>query len=239
MMSSTQTSLPGATLWHRKCWSCAAEIEEQRLFCDFCGKIQPPAPDPNYFAIFGLPRKLNLDITALERDFYKLSRKLHPDIFARATEREQESSLANSSLLNDAYRTLKNPVSRTEYLLRLEGVAIGEESARDKKQERAPADLLEEVFELNMQLEEMRANQKVGEDDPQLRSDLTAAKVTFDGRMVEANQKLTQLWHAWDQAIDAGDEPRKDALKQQMVALLDRRRYLRNLVRDVNEALEG
>ena len=87
---------------------------------------------------------------------------------ARAAE-EQAWSLRQSSLLNDAYRTLKEPVARTAYLLKLEGVRIEDENSETRdmqtKQNRVPADLLEEVFELNMQLEEMRANLKMGEDD--------------------------------------------------------------------------
>ena len=101
----------------------------------------------------------------LEREFYELSRKLHPDLYARAGQREQEWSLEQSSLLNDAYRTLKDPITRTEYLLRLEGVELEEQSktATEKaratgevKKQMVPPDLLEEVFELNMQLEELR-----------------------------------------------------------------------------------
>ena len=72
--------------------------------------------------MFGLPPKLDLDVQALEKQFYRYSRKLHPDVHARASQQEQEWSLAQASLLNDAYRTLKNPLERTKYLLRLEGV---------------------------------------------------------------------------------------------------------------------
>ena len=96
-------------------------------FCDACGKVQPPAPS-DYFTFFGLPRKLNLDVTTLEKDFYELSRKLHPDLNARAGSQEQEWSLQQSSLLNDAHRTLKDPIKRTQYLLKLEGVELEEQS---------------------------------------------------------------------------------------------------------------
>ncbi len=126
----------------------------------------------DYFAAFSLPRKLGIDTAALEREFYARSRKLHPDLFARKSAEEQAWSLAQSSLLNDAYRTLKDPVRRTEYLLRLEGVRTLDENAADRKKQPPPADLLEEAFELNMQLEEMRANRQMGEEDPQLRAEL-------------------------------------------------------------------
>ena len=90
-------------------------------------KCSRPSP-VDYFSFFGLPRKLNLDTAHLEREFYELSRKLHPDLNARADKREQEWSLEQSSLLNDAYRTLKDPIKRTQYLLQLEGVELEEQS---------------------------------------------------------------------------------------------------------------
>src|SRR5690242_6885538 len=88
----------------------------------------------DYFAFFGLRKNLNIDVALLEREFYVLSRKLHPDLYAGADEREQQWSLEQSSLLNDAYRTLKDPIRRTQYLLRLEGVELEEQSktATDK-----------------------------------------------------------------------------------------------------------
>ena len=86
-------------------------------FCSACGKVQPPVP-VDYFTFFGLARKLHIDVAGLEREFYQLSRKLHPDLYSGADAREQEWSLEQSSQLNDAYRTLKDPIQRTEYLLR-------------------------------------------------------------------------------------------------------------------------
>jgi len=90
-----------------------------------------------------------------------------------------------------------------------------------------------------MQLEEMRAAKKMGDDDPQLRSDLLAAKGGFDTRMAAAQAQLESLWTEWDAAFDAGDASMKATARDAMVALLNRRSYLRNLVRDVNEALES
>ncbi|WP_263382313.1 Fe-S protein assembly co-chaperone HscB [Granulicella arctica] len=201
----------------------------------------------DFFTFFSLPRKLTLDVPALEQSFYALSRKLHPDRFAAKPAAEQEAALAQSSLLNDAYRTLKDPILRTQYLLTLEGVELEEQSkaateaARTSgvaKKQIVPPDLLEEAFELNMQLEEMRMAKKMGEDDPQLRKDLLAAKQTFDGKMAETQANLEQLWTKWDTGTGTNDNAVKDAAKDAMVALLNRRSYLRNLVRDVNEALD-
>jgi molecular chaperone HscB len=219
------------------CWSCSVGHNDSTLFCPHCSKIQPP-PGGDYFSVFGLEPKLNLDLSALEHEFHRLSRKLHPDRFARAEENEKQWSLADTALLNDAYRTLKDPLHRTEYLLKLEGAEIGEEFAaangKDRKDpSRVPADLLEEVFELNMQLEEMRAARKTGEQDLQLQASLEQAKRKFDVLLNDVDQELHIQWKVWDESEGAA---RKTAQKT-MVALLDRRRYLSNLVRDVNEVL--
>jgi len=222
------------------CWSCGTAISTSRLFCDACGKVQAPSENVDYFAAFGLPRKLNIDLPALERSFYRLSRKLHPDVYAQASPQEQQWSLDQTSLLNDAYRTLKNPIARTEYLLKLEGVVLEAGKSEDGKprDSRVPPDLLEEVFELNMQLEEMRMNRKVGEDDPTLRSDLEKGKAQFETQLAKIDGDLQVNWELWDGVCDIEDEREQELAKKNMVALLDRRRYVRNLVRDVNEALE-
>jgi molecular chaperone HscB len=204
------------------------------------------AAEQTYFAMFSLPRKLTIDTIALERDFYKLSRQLHPDLYARKSAEEQAWSLRQSSLLNDAYRTLKDPVARTAYLLKLEGIRVEDENTevretdtrdRQTKQNRVPADLLEEVFELNMQLEEMRANLKMGEDDPALRGDLERAQVQFKEMLAVVDEDLRRAWAAWDAALDADDAAAKTRQKDAMVALLDRRSYLRNLLREVGAVL--
>jgi len=202
---------------------------------------------PDYFAAFALPRHLNLDTAALEKDFYAQSRKLHPDRFASKPAAEQESALAKSSLLNDAYRTLRDPIARTQHLLTLEGVELEEQSksateaartSGTEKKQLIPPDLLEEVFELNMQLMEMKAAKEFGEDDPEVRHNLEAAAESFNGKMAETQRELEGLWTQWDTAFDAGDGGAKTAARDAMVALLNKRSYLRNLVRDVTAALE-
>ncbi len=198
-------------------------------FCHACGKVQPPAP-VDYFRFFGMPRKLNLNITRLEREFYELSRKLHPDLNARADKREQEWSLEQSSLLNDAYRTLKDPIKRTQYLLGLEGVELEEQSKSATEKARAtgevkkqivPPDLLEEVFELNMQLEEARMNKKMGENDPALAKDLEAQKAQFEKKYDALAEELKNYWEQWDQAVDADSDQARRAALDSMVDLAE------------------
>jgi molecular chaperone HscB len=202
----------------------------------------------DFFTIFSLPRHLHLDTAALEKVFYAQSRKLHPDRFASKPVAEQEAALEESSRLNDAYRTLKDPIARTQYLLSLEGVELEEQSkaatdaaraSGNEKKQLIPPELLEEVFELNMQLMEMKAAKELGDQaDPDLRRDLEAAAKTFDQKMAETMLELEGLWTHWDAAEDAGDAAERTAVKDQLVALLNKRSYLRNLVRDVQSALE-
>jgi molecular chaperone HscB len=214
------------------CWACNAALSESRLLCPVCGKIQPPST-ANYFEVFGLAPQTAVDVPALEREFHRLSRKLHPDRFARASAEEQQWSLAGTALLNDAYRTLRDQISRIEYLLKLSGLEIGEENSGKGALRQPPADLLEEVFELNMQLEEMRMNQKMGEDDPSLQADLIAARSKFEFLLAAVDTDLATKGSEWD----TGDAAVRETAANAMADLLDRRRYLRNLVRDVNEVL--
>jgi molecular chaperone HscB len=234
MLKVLETAVPVA------CWSCSVAHNESNLFCPHCSKIQPP-PGGDFFSVFGLKPQLNLDLAALVRGFHRLSRKLHPDRFARAGENEKQWSLADTALLNDAYRTLKDPLRRTEYLLKLQGAVIDQLVSRSdaslvRKEEgvsRVPADLLEEVFDLNMQLEDMRRSKKTGQEDPELKKSLVAAKHKYEALVAAVDRDLREQWAVWD----AGGASEREPAERAMVALLDRRRYLSNLVRDVTEIL--
>jgi molecular chaperone HscB len=226
------------------CWSCGDMRAAH--FCKSCGKVQPPAP-VDYFTFFALPRKLNLDTAALEKEFYELSRRLHPDVYVRADSKEQHWSLEKSSQLNDAYRTLKDPIRRSEYLLRLEGVELEEQSktATEKarttgelKKQVVPPELLEEVFDLNMHLQELRMQKQMGEDDPALIEELGRQKLELERKFEALSTELQTYWDEWDQAVERGSGEERRQIRDKMVDRLNRRNYLRNLVRDVNEVLE-
>jgi molecular chaperone HscB len=215
-----------------RCWSCGDMRAEH--FCGECGHVQPAEPT-DFFSFFGLPRRLELDEESLEREFYTLSRKLHPDVYSRASAREQAWSLEKTSQLNDAYRTLKDPILRTEYLLMLEGIQLEEQSKIATEQARAfgvekkqtvPAELLEEAFELNMLLEEA----KMGGVDDDLRAQLSATREGLTARLNTMQEELRAAWKQWD----SGDSEATAT----MVDVLNRRSYLRNLVRDINEMLD-
>jgi molecular chaperone HscB len=256
MVMTTSTRGPGMKNAEAKtaegassCWHCQAAVAPAEHFCASCGKVQPPAA-VDHFTFFGLPRRLNLDLGMLEKEFYRLSRKLHPDVFARASSQQQQWSLEKSSQLNDAYRALKDPIARTAYLLSLEGVQLEEQSkaatdrARqtgEEKKQVVPPELLEEVFELNMQLQELRLG---GEKDPEIVSALRSAKQNFENRLQSLQEELQKYWESWDAMTMTArnlppEDPARRKLRDQMVDLLNRRSYIRNLVRDVNEALQN
>jgi len=235
----------------QSCWSCGTMRAVH--FCEACGKVQPPAP-VDYFTFFGLPRKLDLDVAALDKDFYELSRKLHPDLNAQAGSQEQDWSLQQSSLLNDAHRALKDPIKRTEYLLKLEGVELEEQSKTATEQARStgdikkqivPPELLAEVFDLNMQLEELRGQKKAGEDDPALIEEIGNQKRELEEKQEALLRELEYRWKMWDGMIqrESNGQPVSEEERRQerdkMVDVLNRRNYIRNLVRDVSEVLEN
>ena len=211
------------------CPHCGVSARDH--FCAACGHIQPVGSNSDYFAFLGLPRKLQLDEAELEKSFYALSRQFHPDFFMSATPQERQASMERSSLLNDAYRTLRDPIARTLYLLSLEGYKEAEK--------KAPPDLLEEVFELNMQIEEIKAAKKMGDDDEvaEARQSLDEALGNLQNKMVEIDGKLGALFSDWDAALDKGPGENRKAVLDRMSELLSHRSYIRNLVRDIKEEI--
>jgi molecular chaperone HscB len=187
----------------------------------------------DHFSLFGLPRKLWIEMATLEKKFLELSWKLHPDKFVNASQEEQERSLKGSSDLNDAYRVLRDPVARVEYLLELEGMR-----KEGEHKQQAPPELLEEVFELNESLDELREAKASGGDLASLRSRLKAEEKSFQERLAEVDAQLQETAKQWDAAVDAdaGDADRK-AIMVRLNELLNRRSYIRNLVTNVQKEL--
>ncbi|MDX2149550.1 MAG: Fe-S protein assembly co-chaperone HscB [Bryobacteraceae bacterium] len=202
------------------CWQCG-HPSAQSLFCQFCNTLQPPVPD--YYRFLGLPKRLNLDAQELQKRFYQMSRLLHPDRFTRATGREQQLSLDATAILNDAYRVLRDPVTRAEYVLKDNGFDIGEQRTKD-----VPAELLEEVFELNMALEELR----MGDSDA--RGPLEESRQKFLGMRDSIDRELFALFERYDAA--GGSDGGKQVLGE-IRGVLNRRRYIRNLVEQVEKEL--
>jgi molecular chaperone HscB len=214
------------------CWNC----HERSLgthFCSSCGKLQQLAGETDYFALFEMPRKLWIQVDALERKFLQLSWKLHPDNFVNATEPERELSLKRSSELNDAYRTLRDPVARVEYLLGIENMR-----KEGEHKQQAPPELLEEVFELNESLDELREARASGGDLAALKSRLESAERDFQEKLGEVDAQLQATASAWDAAADAkAEDVARKKIMGKLNELLNRRSYIRNLVVNVNKEL--
>jgi molecular chaperone HscB len=214
------------------CWNC----HERALgthFCPSCGKLLQLPQGVDYFALFEMQRKLWIGMDSLEKKFLQLSWKLHPDNFVNATERERELSLEKSSQLNDAYRVLRDPVARVEYLLEIEGTR-----KEGEHKQQAPPELLEEVFELNESLDELREAKSSGGDLAALKSRLEAAEKNFQEKLGEVNAQLQSAAREWDAAVDAGaDNGAGKKIMSKLNELLNRRSYIRNLVTNVQKEL--
>ena len=230
-MSAPSTTIATPT----NCGNCSAATGGAH-FCPACGKIQPLPRGADYFAFFGLPQKLTLDLDLLEQRFHSLSWKLHPDHFVRASEDERQLSLDRSSQLNDAYRTLRDPVARVEYLLGQAGMR-----KEGQKKQQAPPELLEEVFELNESLDELRDVRASGGTPAAmagLRAKLEIAQHKFESSLADVDAELARVSAEWDAALDfTVDEPARKKLMEKMNEVLNRRSYVRNLVNGVRQEL--
>ena len=175
----------------------------------------------NYYDFFGLPHYLDLDLKDLEQRFYTLSRQYHPDLYTLKSREEQQYALDATALLNDGYRTLRDPLARAEYLLKENGFDIGDQGSKN-----VPPELLEEVFELNMALEELRGG------DDSARPALEEARDKFTGMRNDVDTQLKEKFAAYDRTADRG-------VLEEIRGILNRRRYIRNLVNEVERELSG
>uniref|UniRef100_A0A1I8EDQ1 J domain-containing protein n=1 Tax=Wuchereria bancrofti TaxID=6293 RepID=A0A1I8EDQ1_WUCBA len=126
------------------CWKCRKAIEclKEKLFCPMCSAIQP-VEDRNYFDYLGLLPGFNVDLSLLKMNFLKLQSFVHPDKFSKCSQKEKEISENCSRYLNEAYKTLIEPLERAKYLLTLKGEPLDDKDAVDSK------DFLIEMMELN------------------------------------------------------------------------------------------
>jgi molecular chaperone HscB len=194
--------------------------------------IAPFPPGTDYFTALGLPRRLQIDRADLERRYHELSRRFHPDFFQTSPTRERLASLENSALINKAYRTLRDPLARAEYLVRLETGAGAEIRAE------APQALFEEILELNEQLDEYRA---MGPDEQSaLRPQLEEMQRQFQAGYQELEQRLTgEVFPTWDRGMEAGDLPEaaRANLLGEMSRIIGNRAYLRRVLDNLQATL--
>jgi len=179
----------------------------------------------DYFEVFGLPRILGIDPAALEKTFHELSRKYHPDYFSTASPSEKTQAVRMTALLNDAYRTLRHPVRRVEYLLSLYGFK--------SDGSKVPQALLMEVFEINEQLEEVKAGRASVEEVDSMRAQIREKRERFDAELRQASLD-------WDQLVksNASEATRKEHLAK-LAEILSESSYIRNLEKELENCSGG
>jgi molecular chaperone HscB len=213
------------------CWHCQSEVAGE-YFCERCVKVQPVSKETDYFTCLGFPRRLMIDPNKLEAKFYELSRAFHPDFYQNKSETEQAISLSNAATLNTAYRTLRDPIQRAEYLLDLEAGAVKEIRSSP------PADLFEEILELQDTLEEYRGSDRASQTGRQLRDKLRTEQQTLEQRKRDMETQLQQLFNDWDALQDRSEaisqaRSERDRLLKQMREVLSNRTYVNNIVNDL------
>src|SRR5687767_2906908 len=209
-----------------ECRNCGAGAPVDEHFCPQCNRILTLGRYGDLFSFLGVPRKLGLDAQDLERRFRDLSRKFHPDYFYNAPPAERLASLERSSYLNDAYRTLRNPAARIEHLLAIEGLPPAKS---DEGGVKVPPALLEEVFALNEELDEIRELRESGGDEAQLRTRLEQARAPIERKRDEHERRIQELSDRYDTQADASPAERRgtlDALREQLLE----RKYIDNLI---------
>lgn len=225
-----------------ECRTCGAGAPVDEHFCPNCSRILALGRHGDYFAFLGLPRRLTIAAQDLEQRFRDLSRKFHPDYYYNAPPAERLASLERSSYLNDAYRTLRNPVSRIEHLLAIEGLPSA--AAEDALVRRSvgeggkvPPALLEEVFALNEELDEIREQRESGADPTVLSARLSKARQPIDRKRQEHEKQLDELAARWDDQHEAPVGERRATLEALRERLLERN-YINNLLATIDrEAL--
>jgi molecular chaperone HscB len=210
------------------CRHCGSGAPMDAHFCPQCEKILTLARHGDYFRFFGLPHKLGLDPADLEQRFRTLSRQFHPDYFYNATSAERLASMERSSYLNDAYRTLRQPLDRVEYLLKVEKMALKDRRATAGQ---VPAELLEEFFQLSEQLDDIRVARESGASAADLRARLAAVRAPLTARRAGEERRLEELTRQWDEQVDGGvPAPERRPTLEGLRELLLERTYVDNLM---------
>jgi molecular chaperone HscB len=234
MNLSMSTSSPSTAPTIQVCHDCGGGAPVDAHFCPQCTKILSIGRHGDYFSFLGLPRRLNVNPAELEQAFRTLSRQFHPDYFYNAPPAERRASLERSSYLNDAYRTFKQPIARVEYLLQLEGFAPGGPEQGSK----VPPALLEEVFALNEELDEIRDLRASGAPAAVWKARLERARGPIEQKRDAHEAGLEELSARWDALLDAhaGIVERRPVLESLRERLLERN-YINNLLAGIEREL--
>ncbi|UCH53618.1 MAG: Fe-S protein assembly co-chaperone HscB [Pseudomonadota bacterium] len=151
-----------------------------------------PASHKNYFELFELPIGFAIDTMVLGARYRELARRVHPDRFAHASDQERRLAMQWTTLLNEAFQTLQDPIRRGQYLLSLSGVAT-----LDDTDTQMDPDFLMEQMELREQLEAARSD--------------TAWRERLAALSAETRQRMQSKTQEFQQALEQGEPGRARA----------------------------
>lgn len=214
------------------CWHCH-QISAENPVCPHCATIQPVRPEADYFSLLGLEAKrMRLEPERLEEAFYALSRQVHPDRYQNRSPKEREIAEERAARVNVAYRTLRDPIARTEYLLTLEATPSHE------TQDQSPAGFLHEMMELKETVEAYRDADEA--DRGGLEGALKEAREALGARWEALEVELHETFDRWDRrVVEGGSDEAKAPLLNRFREILHHRRFLANTIEDISAALAG
>ncbi|MDA2916117.1 Fe-S protein assembly co-chaperone HscB [Nitrospinae bacterium AH_259_B05_G02_I21] len=214
------------------CWSCY-QPTGGKPFCPDCATILPVPPQSNYFSILGLDAKrMSLEPERLEEAFYALSRQVHPDHYQSRSPKERQIAEERAAVVNVAYRTLRDPIARTEYLLELET------SSPQEHRDQPPAELLSQLIEIEEIVEAYRGS--AGAERGALKDFLKEVHRSLEARREATETELHEAFELWDRLVaEEGSEEAKASLLKRLRELLHHRSYLTTTIRDLSAALAG
>ena len=197
------------------------------MICADCGS--PLSAELDSFAALELPRKLAIDLPALERVYHDLSRKIHPDRYASSPALVRNASLRGAAVLTRSYRTLRDPVARALYWLELRKEKLAENNKS------VPPDLAAMVFEVQEQIAELRDASPGSQEFKSSATEIIEKRTTLQALMDESLTALEHNFTAWDEGVPA----QESMLTMELKAILSKIAYIRTLLRDVDSALES
>jgi molecular chaperone HscB len=207
-----------------QCPHCKEEVHATE-FCPLCGRILPVPATESYFEILGYDREsLVVNLADLERRFFDLSKKFHPDRFASKSALEVQVSQDRSSAINNAYRTLKNPISRAKYFVEKELGSIEEKSAT------VPMDMADLFFEVQDVLDTIRESN--GNPPENAVKEVEKAEAELIEKVKELEKSLELTFSEYDAAPDP-------KTMEKIKAILSERSYIKSFLRQVDSVMKG
>ena len=207
-----------------RCPHCNQEVNTAE-FCPNCGRILPIPETESYYEVLGYDREfLVLDLVDLEKRFFELSKKFHPDRFASKSALEVQVSLDRSSAINNAYRALKNPITRAKYFVKKELGSVEEKSAT------VPMDMADLFFEVQDVLDTIRESN--GTPPENAVKEVQNAERDLKEKTKELEKQLESTFSEYDAS------PTKEILEK-MKGILSERSYIKSFLRQVDSVMKG